>query len=262
MKKSLIDVFGLPINSTVSIVGAGGKTTLMFRLATELLKNGHRVLTTTSTKIFMPTADQSPEVIISENPLEVIRFADRRFLEPMHLTAAARYDDTRNKLLGYSPAVIDEIWHSRRFDYILVEADGAAHLPLKAPAGHEPVIPLATTALVVVIGLEAVGDLLTDDHVFRSERYTQLTGLPIGEIVTAQSVCNVLMHPKGLMKGCPAGASRFVFLNKAETPERIASGHKIGQILFRTARGKLNDVLMGSLYNKKTAVDSLFPPGI
>lgn len=262
MKKSLIDAFGLSINSTVSIVGAGGKTTLMFRLATELLKNGHRVLTTTSTKIFKPTADQSSEVIISENPLEVIRFADRHSLEPMHITAAARYDDTRNKLLGYAPAVIDEIWHSGRFDYILVEADGAAHRPLKAPASHEPVIPLVTTALVVVIGLDGVGALLTDDHVFRSDLFTQLTGLPIGEIVTAQSVCNVLMHPRGMMKGCPAGARRFVFLNKAETPGRFASGHKIGQILFRTAHGKLNDVLIGSLYNEKTGVDSFFSPGI
>lgn len=262
MKKSLIDAFGLSINGTVSIVGAGGKTTLMFRLAAELLKNGHRVLTTTSTKIFKPTADQSPEVMISENPLEVIRYADRGSFEAIHLTAAARYDDTGNKLLGYAPSVIDEIWHSGRFDYILLEADGAAHRPLKAPASHEPVIPLVTTALVVVIGLDGVGALLTDEHVFRHDQFTQLAGLPEGETVTAQSVCNVLLHPRGMMKGCPVGARRFVFLNKAETPDRHASGHKIGQILFRTARGKLNDVLIGSLDHEKTAVDSLFSPGI
>jgi probable selenium-dependent hydroxylase accessory protein YqeC len=33
----------------ISIVGAGGKTALMFRLARELSKDGGRVLTTTTT---------------------------------------------------------------------------------------------------------------------------------------------------------------------------------------------------------------------
>ena len=42
----------------ISLVGAGGKTSLMFKLAHELSKTGEPVLTTTTTKIFEPGPDQ------------------------------------------------------------------------------------------------------------------------------------------------------------------------------------------------------------
>ena len=51
----------------VSLVGAGGKTSLMFRLARELTKAGGTVLTTTTTKIFEPTPDQAARVILAES---------------------------------------------------------------------------------------------------------------------------------------------------------------------------------------------------
>ena len=140
MNRSLIDAFGISATGIASIVGAGGKTTLMFRLAGELVRAGYRVLTTTSTKIFKPTTGQSPKVIISEDPSEVIRCADRHPLQSFHLTAAEQYDETNNKLIGYVPEAINEIWRSGKFSHILIEADGAARRPLKAPASHEPVI--------------------------------------------------------------------------------------------------------------------------
>ncbi len=258
MDQSLVDVFGLNKISAVSIVGAGGKTTLMFRLAGELVKRGHRVLTTTSTKIFRPTPEQSPKLLISKDPAEVIRYADRQCSKAMHLTAATHYDETSAKLLGYAPEDIDKIWHSGRFHTILIEADGAARKPLKAPASHEPVIPGVTSVLIAVIGLDGVGALLTGDHVFRPDQYARLTGLPRGKIITTQSVCRVLLHPKGMMKGCPMKAKRFVFMNKAETASRQASGRTLAQNLLKTARGELNGVLMGSLFNEKVGVESLF----
>ena len=39
----------------ITIVGAGGKTTLMFRLADELAKSGLRVVVTTTVKIYRPS---------------------------------------------------------------------------------------------------------------------------------------------------------------------------------------------------------------
>ena len=43
----------------ISLVGAGGKTSLMFRLAHELSLTGDSVLTTTTTKIYVPEPVQS-----------------------------------------------------------------------------------------------------------------------------------------------------------------------------------------------------------
>ncbi len=55
MNTSLIDILKLKSQGVISIIGAGGKTSLMFSLAKELSKSGKKVLTTTTTKIFMPT---------------------------------------------------------------------------------------------------------------------------------------------------------------------------------------------------------------
>ena len=44
----------------VVLVGGGGKTTLMFRLADELAASGRRVVTTMTTRIFVGQMDARP----------------------------------------------------------------------------------------------------------------------------------------------------------------------------------------------------------
>src|SRR5207249_894575 len=48
----LADALGMTDRDAVALVGGGGKTTAMFRLAGEMVVKGGRVLTTTTTKIF------------------------------------------------------------------------------------------------------------------------------------------------------------------------------------------------------------------
>ena len=57
---SLKEIIDIKNNYIISIVGCGGKTTLMYLLANEL-KTDNKVLVSTTTKIFSPTKD---EVII------------------------------------------------------------------------------------------------------------------------------------------------------------------------------------------------------
>ena len=91
----------------VSIVGAGGKTTLMFRLAHELAKAGQSVLTTTTTKIFRPTSAQSRHVLLTTDANQVIESFGRLPADGRHLTAVADEDDKSGKLIGYAPDTID-----------------------------------------------------------------------------------------------------------------------------------------------------------
>ncbi|HCU68388.1 MAG TPA: hypothetical protein DGF30_04015, partial [Desulfomicrobium sp.] len=53
----------LPAAGLLSIVGAGGKTTAMFRLARELGERGLRVACATTTRIFRPAADEADLVL-------------------------------------------------------------------------------------------------------------------------------------------------------------------------------------------------------
>ena len=52
---SLKEALDIHPKDVISIVGAGGKTTLMFALARELSNKKGMVITTTTTKIFPPS---------------------------------------------------------------------------------------------------------------------------------------------------------------------------------------------------------------
>ena len=234
----------------VSLVGAGGKTSLMFRLARELAGTGKTVLTTTTTKILKPEVDQSAYLILSGSVSEIIRNARSLLKKSLHLTAASDGKDTR-KLVGYGPEIIDELAHAGLFRWILVEADGASRMPLKAPADHEPVIPASTGWLIGVVGLDAVGKPLKTPFVFRPERYADVTGVPLGGTVSEASVATVLAaDDRGIMKGGPSDAVRLVFLNKADDSRRIRAGRKIAELLGRKDKGRLKRVVMGTALGK------------
>lgn len=55
-----------PAREIICFVGAGGKTTSMFRLAREMKEAGETVLVTTTTAIFYPGEDECDRVIVTD----------------------------------------------------------------------------------------------------------------------------------------------------------------------------------------------------
>lgn len=233
----------------ISLVGGGGKTTLMFRLAAELAQIEETVLTTTTTKIFEPSEEQSAHIIVSEDPEEVLRNSAEFLRHTAHITAARERLVSMGKLAGFEPSTIEFFMKKGGFQWIIVEADGAARKPIKAPAQHEPVIPECSRCVIAVVGLDAIGKPLDDRWVFRPRLYSQVTGVSLGWPVTERSVAAVILADKGLMKGSPPDAKRIVFLNKAEGEERLVAGEKISTLLVKEGKGKIDRVLIGSAKN-------------
>lgn len=229
----------------VSLVGAGGKTSLMFKLAHELATAGEPVLTTTTTKIYQPLPEQSAKLILSGSVGRVLEKAREALNDHRHVTAAAEKIPGQPKLMGFTPEAVGEIWHSHLFRWILVEADGAAGRPLKAPADHEPVIPACTSRLVGMVGLNGAGKPLNDQWVFRPERFAQLTGLAQGSAVSEAAIAAVMVHEKGIFKNAPADALRMVFCNQADGPHNLAAGQGIARALVAQKNTGLNRVLIG-----------------
>jgi probable selenium-dependent hydroxylase accessory protein YqeC len=230
----------------VSLVGAGGKTSLMGALAKEFLEQDRPVLITTTTRIMKPEAEAVASVVI-QSDAEKLTVACRDAAGRHGIVAAAAgYDETNNKLVGLSREVIDDLARSRLFEWIIVEADGAARRPIKAPAAHEPVIPAGTGWVIGLVGLRGVGKPLTDQWVFRLSRFQRLTGLRTGGIVSAPAVVSVLAHSRGLMKGAPDGARKMVFLNQADDTDRIRSGIQIASLLGSAPSG-IESVVIGRL---------------
>jgi probable selenium-dependent hydroxylase accessory protein YqeC len=231
----------------VSLVGAGGKTSLMFRLARELSLTGESVLTTTTTKIYEPRPDQSPCVIVSDAETELLDKIKSLIGRHRHITVARNRLQGEGKLVGLLPAAVDAIWKRNLFQWIVVEADGAAGRPLKAPADHEPVIPACTSCLVGCAGLNGIGQPLTDQWIFRPDHFARLAGIPLNSRVTENAVADVFTHPKGLFKGASDYAMRIAFLNQADTPKNHAAGQCIARLLAEKVNTGVKRIIIGQL---------------
>jgi molybdenum cofactor cytidylyltransferase len=226
----LVEAFRLPISpkNRLAFVGAGGKTTGMFRLAYEL----EPALVTTSTHLGAWQASYADRHIIwkEDDPLPDI---ESTLCSGVTLITGALEGDT-GRLLGLSLnqlAKLDALagYHDLP---ILVEADGARLRPLKAPAAHEPVIPPYTDLAIVFAGLSALGKPLTSDWVHRPDRFTALTGLGQGQPISLGSLASMLTHSEGGKKGIPARASRVVFLNQADTADLQSAGQELARMLL------------------------------
>lgn len=249
-------ILSLEPRGVLSLAGGGGKTSLMFHLARLLVRSGKKVLTTTTTKIFLPTADQSETVLVDTDPEKILRQAAN------YATATVGHSVIGGKLIGFAPEVIHTFRESGLFDWILVEADGSARRPLKAHAGHEPVIPSSTTVLISVAGLEVLGEPLSEELVFRSELAGTLMGLAAGETITESALAHLFSHPLGAFKGAPSGARRFIFLNKADNVGRRASGARIAAELRQSACPVAEALIVGQALDtiRIHAVHSLVAP--
>lgn len=241
----------------ICLVGGGGKTSLMFKLAHELAAAGETVLTTTTTKILKPDRDQSSHLIVSPSPSSILNEAEHLLQNTAHISAAAEYLSNSGKLKGFEPRVIDRLYESELFQWIIVEADGAAGKPMKAPAPYEPVIPACTKQVIGLVGLGAIGKPFDERTVFRKDLVAEITGLSPDMAISVKSVCDILIHPRGIFQGTPAGIKRIVFLNQADLPGTVKAGRSIIQSLEGQENIDLAGVVLGSLISESPVLEYL-----
>lgn len=201
----------------VSFTGGGGKTTAMFRLASELAARGLHVVTTTSTRIFAAQTALAPchietDGTVLPDPARLLAL----LAEWGQVLVTGPVTPGAGKAAGVSGTVIEAIRQLPGVDVVLVEADGSRMRPFKAPAAHEPVVPAGTTILVPVVGLDVLGCQLDDAHVHRAERVRALTGQAPDAVVDGEIVAQLIAHPEGGAKGRPPGARLVPLLNKLD----------------------------------------------
>ena len=227
----LSERIGLGVREVVSLVGAGGKTTTLLRLGSELVGIGHRVVMTTTTKMGV---DQLPDWA-----------AVQRTSEPLPADGPVFVigDISGEKVTGVAPEYVDELFTAGVVDHVIIEADGARRRSLKAPASHEPVIPSSTTIVVAIASLDAIGRPIRE-AAHRSELVCQLTGQAPDDAVTASDIATVLGHPSGGLQGVPDGARVVAMVTKAvagtedavtEIVERLHAVNRIERIIVEGA---------------------------
>jgi len=243
---TLVEALGIGAGDVVALVGGGGKTTAMFRLAREIVSKGGRALTTTTTHIFAAQIALAPAHVIAADatPESVGAALDAHG----HVLVIGATDAGSGRAAGVSLDLLGRLraWCPRVC--FLNEADGSRMRPFKAPAAHEPVIPAETTLVVPVVGADVFGKTLGPEHVHRHELVSALSGAPPGAPVTPEIVARILGHPEGGCKSVPANARVVVLINKVETladrgparetAERLLRQPAIQSVVLATVRGE------------------------
>lgn len=131
----------------IAVIGAGGKTTTLSKLAG--LHRTERVLLTTTTHIFPFSPPVCDRLCIAPTAKEITQ----ALAQPGVVCAGV--PSKNEKLTGLSEEILQAA--SQSADWIFYEADGAKCLPLKLHLDTEPVILPGTAHCFIVAGLSAWG---------------------------------------------------------------------------------------------------------
>ena len=185
----MIKALNIDINKkhVISIVGAGGKTTLLYNLSEGYVE---------------AIRDKGVYVIGSEITNE-------------------------NKIKGIDIHFADELYGVGVFDFMLIEADGGKKKPIKAPAEWEQAVPQSTTVLIGVIGMDSLGRAAGEETVHRLDEFCIICGCRPGDKIDTIMLAKLIRHPQGLFKNAPDNAKKIVLLNKADNSGLREAGLKI-----------------------------------
>jgi molybdenum cofactor cytidylyltransferase len=228
----LADALRMSPLRVVAFTGAGGKSTAIACVVREV-SSEHPLVVTTTTKLHFDQSSmaESHLVIQGENA-----FNHLPMLLSKHSSVLVTGDpiEGESKWSGLASNMMDELAYITKREGVglLVEADGARGRSLKAPLEHEPAIPSCVDMVVPVVGLDVIGEVLSEEWVHRPSRVGSLLGLTMGERLEPRHVAALLRDPMGGLKDVPEGVEiRFLF-NKAEDPERVNNGRVIAEELI------------------------------
>lgn len=231
----------------ISLIGGGGKTTTIFKLAHSLRAIDKRVLITTTTAMYNPTTELYHNLVLLDRNQRTDKDRDR---DKGTITILGKCISKENKLLGVDAHYLDELFSQEIFDYILVEADGAKKKPIKAPADHEPVIPNMTSITIGVIGMDSLEKTIDENNVHRSEIFTKITNSRIGDLITEEVISRLVVSKEGLFKDTPVYSKRYLLLNKADEMKQMEQAMIISNMI-RKSKFSLEKILVGSMVRER-----------
>lgn len=225
--------------AVVTVIGGGGKTSLIFRMAQEVVHGGGRAVTATTTRVAVGQMQRAPALLqLRDGKLDAAAWDQlaRALDDHSHCFVVGSEVLLKGKQSGVAPEVIDAIAERAQalgIAAIAVEGDGSRTLPIKAPAAHEPVIPSCTTVVLTTLGLDALGAPLDEEHAHRPELIRMLLGLPAQGMqrLTPAQAARLLLSAEGGAKGVPASARLLPVLNKADVIAHRAPGRLIAAAL-------------------------------
>jgi probable selenium-dependent hydroxylase accessory protein YqeC len=204
----------------VSFIGAGGKTTLVLRLAEELSAAGHKVIVTTSTRIYPP--DKLPLILASTFDQALAELQGK--LNTQHPVVIGSEISPDGKLKGLEPDIVNRLFKELQI-FTLVEADGARGKSLKGFSDYEPLIPSASAFVFAVIGADVLDQTVDESQVHRSAQFCAATGIDAGAAIKTTVLAKSYRQMHGIAIRQAPSAAVIAILNKTDllvAPGKIA----------------------------------------
>lgn len=237
----LQQAFDIVRGDVVAFIGAGGKTSTLMNLGYELAEAGWRVTATTTTYLDADQLELVPCAVQMRHGSSALSEAlnEHRF--------AFLYDHMRgDRVFGPTSSYISRLLDSVDSDVLLIEADKAAGMLLKAPAAGEPAIPRETTLVVPVASLAVLGQNLNDNSVYNAKAIIERYGFPPNTRMKSPWVAQVLRDEELGLRGVPDKARVMALLNG--TPEKgylRGRARLIARLILRSTR--VQGVAIGSV---------------
>ena len=238
------------IPRVITLIGGGGKTSLMYYLLRMLRASGYIAVATTTTKLSNQQVQGNEFVLISSVTAgyKAIQQAKGR---QDHVTLVSAEDVVLGKMMGISGEWIDQLASMCNDVVFVVEADGSAGKSLKGHLEHEPVIPRTSSLVIPVIGIDCVGRKLEDQYVHRPDRICELTGATRNSAVSAELITELLFHPQGYLHHCLEHHAVVPFINKAETIIQRQQAMELAEKMLARQYPKLSGVMIGSVLQEE-----------
>ena len=131
----------------ISLIGGGGKTTLVFELGDVFCKDEKTILTTTTHMLYPDHLDKQ-QLCLHEDILEI-----KQKLKSLNLLFLAK-PYINNKIQSMSFEFLSNVL--LQCDKMIIEADGSKHYPLKFEKENEPVVPSFCNCVIQVVGASAI----------------------------------------------------------------------------------------------------------
>ena len=227
-------LLGLADSQIITLIGGGGKTSLMNTLGKEFASHGYPTLLTTTTHIMKPDFLSDESYIENEDLGQLANIFTNLKKNTLPLAALGIPEKVVNSNVKWRSPSSDfckkiaefskkfSTKNPYKFLKILCEGDGSKRLPIKLPKDGEPVFFPKTDTVIGVIGLSCLGKPIKET-LFRYELLPNLTSLDnyfikslqSADIVTTDFLYRLCLSEKGLRKNITSQKFCIIF-NQAD----------------------------------------------
>jgi probable selenium-dependent hydroxylase accessory protein YqeC len=250
MRMRLTDFFNGLGRQVVSLIGCGGKTSLLWALASQV--RGKKTLVTTTTHTQRPEKDSGLFDYFFDEA------ASAGLNPPDGVGLAGNPGASGFSVSSFSLPVLERL--IPLFDNVFIEADGSRGRPLKAWAAYEPVITDSTSVSVGVLPLWPVGRAVSEELVHRLPLFTALSGAAEGCTIGLEHYLPVIsgrtadgLDMDGALSGFAhslfkiSGGEKVLFFNQVEDERQAENARRLVAMLAPTFVAGLYAVVSGSV---------------